>query len=127
MIAKRHLAVGLCVFAMLTATCAARAADDAASAKTASGDKTAEKTADKVAPPPDSTTQGEVTAGGQRIAYNAIAGTITVGATDLQDAQLGPDGKPLPGSQLALNAPKDEKDGDPTAQMFYVAYFKKDA
>jgi carboxypeptidase C (cathepsin A) len=50
-----------------------------------------------------------------------------VGATDLQDAQLGPDGKPLPGSQLALNAPKDEKDGDPTAQMFYVAYFKKDA
>src|ERR1035441_2575980 len=51
------------------------------------------------APPPDSTTQGSIDAGGQHIAYTAIAGTITVGATDTDDAQLGSDGKPLPGSQ----------------------------
>jgi carboxypeptidase C (cathepsin A) len=50
-----------------------------------------------------------------------------VGATDAQDAQLGPDGKPEPGSQLALNEPKEPKDASPVASMFYVAYFKKDA
>ena len=32
-----------------------------------------------------------------------------------------------PGSQLAINAPKEEKDAPPIARMFYVAYFKKDA
>jgi len=58
------------------------------------------------------------------IAYSATAGTITVGATDIDDAQLGPDGNPQPGSELALNAPKDPKDAPPTARMFYVAYLK---
>ncbi len=76
---------------------------------------------------PDVTTQGEVDAGGQHIAYNAIAGTVTVGATDAQDAQLGNDGKPLPGTQLALSEPKEPADAPPVARMFYVAYFKKDA
>jgi carboxypeptidase C (cathepsin A) len=109
------------------------AMDDAAPAKTAadkSTDKSADKTEDKTAeskPPADVTTQGEITVGGQHIAYNAIAGTITVGATDGQDAQLGMDGKPQADSQLALAAPKEAKDADPTARMFYVAYFKKDA
>jgi carboxypeptidase C (cathepsin A) len=79
------------------------------------------------APPPDSTTQGTIDIGGQHIAYSAIAGTITVGATDTDDAQLGLDGKPEPGSQLALSVPKDAKDTPPVARMFYVAYFKKDA
>ena len=105
------------------------AIDDAA-AKTAdkSGDKSADKdkAAEKTAPA-DVTTQGEVNAGGQHIAYNAIAGTITVGATDMQDAQLGMDGKPQADSQLAIGAPKEAKDSEPTARMFYVAYFKKDA
>jgi carboxypeptidase C (cathepsin A) len=78
-------------------------------------------------PPADSTTQGTVDVSGQHIAYTAVAGTITVGATDAQDAQLGLDGKPEPGSQLALNEPKEEKDAAPVAKMFYVAYFKKDA
>jgi carboxypeptidase C (cathepsin A) len=73
------------------------------------------------------TTQGSVDAGGQHILYNAIAGTITVGATDVQDAQLGLDGKAEPGSQLALNEPKEPKDAAPTARMSYFAYFKKDA
>jgi carboxypeptidase C (cathepsin A) len=79
------------------------------------------------APPADVTTQGTVDAGGQHIAYSAMTGTITVGATDAQDAQLGMDGKPEAGSQLALDEPKDAKDTPPVARMFYVAYFKKDA
>ncbi len=79
------------------------------------------------APPADVTTPGSVEAGGQKIAYNAIAGTITVGATDAQDSQLGLDGKPEPGSELALNEPKDAKDTPPVARMFYVAYCNTDA
>lgn len=93
-------------------------------AKAAAG---TDKAADKTAAPADSTTQGELNAGGLHIAYTAVAGTITVGATDMQDAQLGLDGKPQSGSQLALDEPKDAKDAEPTARMFYVAYFKKDA
>jgi len=92
----------------------------------------AEDTTTKSATPPappvlpaDSTTEGAVTIGGQRIAYQSVAGIITVGATEEQDAQLGPDGKPLPDSDAALV--KDPKDAPPTARMFYVAYFKKDA
>jgi carboxypeptidase C (cathepsin A) len=50
-----------------------------------------------------------------------------VGATNTDDSQLGPDGKPEPGSQLALDEPKEPKDANPVARMFYVAYFKKDA
>ena len=78
---------------------------------------------------PDSTTEGSVTAGGATIAYKAVAGTITVGATEEQDAQLGPDGKPLPDTEMALAAAssKDPKDSPAVARMFYVAYFKKDA
>lgn len=76
---------------------------------------------------PDSTTSGTVDAGGQHVLYTAVAGTLTVGATDEQDAQLGMDGKPEPGSQLAASAPKDEKDAPPTARMSYFAYFQKDA
>lgn len=75
----------------------------------------------------DSTTQGSVDVRGQHILYTAVAGTITVGATDAQDAQLGMDGKPEPGSQLAASEPKDAKDADPTARMSYFAYFRKDA
>ncbi|MDR3751817.1 MAG: peptidase S10 [Terracidiphilus sp.] len=96
-------------------------ASDETPAKPAA-DKTAEKT-----PPAAVTTQGSITVGGQHIAYNAIAGTLTVGATNVQDAQLDADGKPQPGSQLALAEPKDLKDASPVARMFYVAYFKKDA
>jgi carboxypeptidase C (cathepsin A) len=78
---------------------------------------------------PDSTTEGSLTAGGAMIVYKAVAGTITVGATEEQDAQLGPDGKPLPDTEMALAAAasKDPKDAPAVARMFYVAYFKKDA
>jgi carboxypeptidase C (cathepsin A) len=86
----------------------------------------AEKPEEK-APPMEVTTPGAIDAGGQHIAYNAVVGIITVGANDGQDAQLGMDGKPLPGSQLAAAEPKEAKDATPTARMSYVAYFKKDA
>src|SRR5579863_1282253 len=89
---------------------------------TAKSDKKPEKPAAT-----DVTTSGTIDAGSQHIAYNAIVGTLTVGATDVQDAQIGMDGKPEPGSQLANSEPKEAKDASPTARMSYVAYFKKDA
>jgi carboxypeptidase C (cathepsin A) len=75
---------------------------------------------------PDSVTEGSVTlAGGQTVNYRAIAGTLTVGATDQQDAMIGLDGKTLPDS--GEKAPDKPEDAPPTARMFYAAYFKKDA
>jgi carboxypeptidase C (cathepsin A) len=73
---------------------------------------------------PDSTTEGTVSVGGQVIAYKAVAGTITVGATEPQDATIGFDGRPLPDSGVTSASGPD---APPTARMFYVAYFKKDA
>ena len=75
----------------------------------------------------DSTTEGSVTVGGQAIAYKAVAGTITVGATDAQDALLGLDGKML--ADTGVNVPDAAKpeDAPATARMFYTAYFKKGA
>ncbi len=60
---------------------------------------------------PDSKTTGTVTAGGQSISYDAVAGTITVHPKDYDDA-----------------ATKDDTD-NPTAvaSMFYTAYFKHGA
>ena len=95
-------------------------------AKTTTADKATEKPPEKIVTP-DATTQGTVDVGGQHIAYSAIAGTLTVGATDIQDVQLDADGKPQPGSQLAIEQPKEAKDAPPVARMFYVAYLKKDA
>jgi len=118
-----HLLAAVVAAGVLALPCIANAEDDTQTAKPAA--TTTEKPAP--APPADVTTQGAIDAAGQHIAYNAIAGIITVGATDAQDAQLGMDGKPEPGSQLALNEPKDPKDEPPVARMFYVAYFKKDA
>jgi carboxypeptidase C (cathepsin A) len=123
--AQRVFVVALAA-AMVALPASVFAVDDTpAKATDKSADKSAEKAADKV--PSEVTTEGTVTVGGQRITYTAIAGTITVGATDVQDAQLGLDGKPLPDSQLAMAAPKEAKDAEPTARMFYVAYFKKGA
>jgi carboxypeptidase C (cathepsin A) len=115
--------------ALLASPALAFAQDDEATTKSSAADKTAGKSGDKPAekaPPAEITTQGTVDVAGQHIAYTAAAGTLTVGATDVQDAQLGLDGKPQPGSQLALAEPKEPKDATPFARMFYVAYFKKD-
>jgi carboxypeptidase C (cathepsin A) len=117
-----HLPATLLAVSLLVFPAFVRADDTTTATKSGASDKTAEKM-----PPADSTTQGTVDTAGQHIAYAAIAGTITVGATDAQDSQLGPDGKPQPGSQLLLDEPKEAKDVPPVAHMFYVAYFKKDA
>jgi carboxypeptidase C (cathepsin A) len=116
---NRHVAVVAAALLFVGSVCAQ---DDKTGAKAASTEKATEP-----ALPPDSTTQGAIEVGGQHIAYTAIAGTITVGSTDEQDAQLGPDGKPQPGSELLLDAPDKAKDAPPVARMFYVAYFKTGA
>ena len=106
--------------------CLAPSARLLADDKPKSDDKADSKPADKPAAT-EVTTTGAVDVGGQHILYNAIAGTITVGGSDAQDAQLGLDGKPIPGTQLAMEEPKEPKDAAPTARMSYFAYFKKDA
>jgi len=80
------------------------------------------------APPrPDSTTEGTVTIGGQPVEYRAVAGTLTVGSSDSQDATLGLDGQMLPDSgEKPIDAAKPDE-APATARMFYVAYFKKGA
>src|SRR5271170_5016096 len=78
-------------------------------------------------PPADSTTDGSVTVGGQAIAYRAVAGTLTVGSSDSQDAMLGMDGKMLPDTGEKAPDPEKPEEAPATARMFYVAYFKKDA
>ena len=75
----------------------------------------------------DSTTDGTVTVGGQTIAYRAVAGTLTVGANDVQDATLDFEGKLLPDAGVKPLDPGKPEDAEATARMFYVAYFKKDA
>jgi len=73
--------------------------------------------------PADSVTEGSVKVGGKEIAYKAVAGLLTVGATDAQDATLGFDGKPLP--EAAVDLPARPEDQPATAKMFYTAYFAK--
>jgi carboxypeptidase C (cathepsin A) len=81
------------------------------------------------APPaqPDSITEGSVTVGGQAITYRAVAGTLTVGATDAQDAMMGLDGKLLPDTGEKPLDPAKPEEAPPTARMFYTAYFMKGA
>jgi carboxypeptidase C (cathepsin A) len=71
----------------------------------------------------DSTSEASVTVGGKVIAYKAVAGLLTVGSNDPQDAMIGLDGKWLPESGLGSAKPEDEP---ATARMFYTAYFAKD-
>jgi carboxypeptidase C (cathepsin A) len=129
---SKLLSASLLAAACLTIPVLIHAGDDTTTKTTTetttkdkSKDNTAENSTDK-APPAEVTTEGKVDAAGQHIAYTAVAGTLTVGATDVDDAQLGSDGKPFAGSQLALAKPKEPKDASPVARMFYVAYFKKD-
>lgn len=79
------------------------------------------------APQADSVTEASVTVRGQAIAYRAVAGTLTVGSTDAQDANLGLDGKLLPDSGEKPPDPAKPDEAPATARMFYVAYFKKEA
>lgn len=75
--------------------------------------------------PPDSSTEGTVSIGGEAVAYRAIAGTITVGATEAQDSTLAANGSILPDS--GVKPATDPNEAPATARMFYVAYFKKAA
>jgi len=75
--------------------------------------------------PPDSVTEGSVTAGGQKIEYRAVAGTLTVGSSDAQDAMIGFDGKYLPDADVDTHAKMDDQPA--IARMFYTAYFEKNA
>jgi carboxypeptidase C (cathepsin A) len=119
-VSVRLLAVSFAVALLVPGSFSLADNDDEKSA--AKSDKAPDKPV-----PTEVTTPGAITVGGQHIAYNAVVGTLTVGSTDTQDAQLGDDGKPLAGSQLAAAEPKEAKDASPTARMSYVAYFKKDA
>jgi carboxypeptidase C (cathepsin A) len=76
---------------------------------------------------PDSTTENTIAIGGQKIAYRAVAGMITVGSSDSFDTLLGLDGQLLPDSGMNPPDPKKPEDALATARMFYAAYFKKDA
>lgn len=86
-------------------------------------------TVDAAAKPPmpapaDAVTDGAVTVNGTRIAYHAVAGTITVGATDAQDAMLKADGQPATDSAEELPAKPQERPA--TARMYYTAYLRSD-
>lgn len=76
-------------------------------------------------PPPDSTTEGTVHINGQLINYRAIAGTLTVGATDAQDSTLNMQGEPMKDLALPHVDPNKPEDAPPTARIFYTAYIKK--
>src|ERR1700761_167308 len=69
-------------------------------------------------PPADSTTEGTVTVGGQLIAYKAVAGTITVGSTDTQDATLDFEGKLLPDSGVKPPDKDKPEEEQATARIF---------
>ena len=76
--------------------------------------------------PPDALSDGTVTVeGGKAIAFRTVAGMLTVGSTDSQDATIGLDGNLLPGSGVEL--PAKPEDRPATARIFYTAYFAKDA
>jgi len=120
LIQSRRPGLALLVAAASTITCAAIAQEKPAEkgeAKAAAGAATTVGATDSI-------TEGTVTVSGQAVAYRAVAGTITVGATDAQDATLAPDGSILPDS--GVKVPADAAEAPPTARIFYVAYFKKD-
>jgi carboxypeptidase C (cathepsin A) len=89
--------------------------------------KPAEAVEPTMAPVPDSVTENAVTVGGQRIAYRAVAGTLTVGSTDAVDAMIGGDGRWLPDAEVTPTDPSKPEQPPATARMFYAAYFKRDA
>src|ERR1035437_7236510 len=98
---KLYFPAALLAASLLVLPAFVRAEDTTPAGKSGAAEKAPEKT-----PPAESTTQGTVDTAGQHIAYTAIAGTITVGANDAQDTQLGPERKPQAGSQVLLNEPK---------------------
>jgi carboxypeptidase C (cathepsin A) len=105
------------------ATCVPAIAQDHAQKTTLTTTVSTEAEKKPAAAPADSTTEGSVTVGGKQIAYTAVAGTLTVGATDTQDATIGLDGKVLP--EAGVDLPAKPEDQPATARIFYTAYFAK--
>ena len=78
------------------------------------------------ASPSDSVTEGRVSlANGTTVEFKAVAGLLTVGSSDDQDARLGFDGGYLLGAAPSLSAKPEDQPA--TARMFYTAYFAKGA
>ena len=121
---RKHIVAPL-VLVLLTLSAAGALHAQEKGDKTDKGDKKAADAPAAATAQADSITEGAVTVGGQVIAYKAIAGTLTVGASNAQDAQLGLDGKLLPDS--GEKAPDKPEDAPATARIFYTAYFKKGA
>ncbi len=67
--------------------------------------------------PPDSTTGGTLDTGSLHLSYKAVIGTLPVGATDAEDARIGPDGQLMDQKRNA-----DPEKGPPIAHMSYVYY-----
>ena len=121
---RKHIVARL-VLVLLTLSGAGALQAQEKADKPDKGDKKAADAPAAATAQADSITEGAVTVGGQVIAYKAIAGTLTVGASNAQDAQLGLDGKLLPDS--GEKAPDKPEDAPATARIFYTAYFKKGA
>src|SRR6516165_725734 len=92
-------------------------------AQNSSSAKSEDRKASQPEVPADSITEGSVRVGGQTIDYRAIAGTLTVGSSDPQDAMIGFDGKYLPDATVELSEKPEDRPA--TARIFYVAYFAK--
>lgn len=119
---------GLLITLLLSCSCVAVAAEDGEKAKVESRAVVTGAPVPPVAPPPrDSVTEGTVMVAGRTVEYRAIAGTLTVGSADPQDAALGPDGQMLADSGEKMPDPAKPEEAPATARIFYVAYFKKDA
>src|SRR5450432_94800 len=93
---------------LMVALCPVLHADDAASKDKGKSDAPIE-----TFKPEEKQSEGSVTIGGQKIDYQAMAGTLVVHAKGWDD--------------VPQNADKDAKEGPAEASMFYVAYFKKGA
>ncbi|HEV2578418.1 MAG TPA: peptidase S10 [Acidobacteriaceae bacterium] len=119
--------LSLAVSALMIAVCPAFAQQTPQkSTTTTTSTVTSEADKHSMALPADSVTEGSVAVeGGKAIAFRAVAGMLTVGATDSQDAIIALDGTILPNSGVEL--PAKPEDRPATARIFYTAYFAKDA
>jgi carboxypeptidase C (cathepsin A) len=114
------------VFALIVGTIAG-AAQEAPQKTTTTTTATVSSEPEKksTALPPDSLSEGTVSVGGKAIGFRTVAGMLTVGSTDSQDATIGLDGNLLPGSGVEL--PAKPEDRPATSRIFYTAYFAKDS
>jgi carboxypeptidase C (cathepsin A) len=113
---KRLALLSACALFAVLPACAQAAADDPASQ--AKPDAAARESVFK---PAEKTTQGSVTVGGQKIDYQAVAGTLVVHPKGWDDV-------PKKGDDAAGKDDADDERGPSAeASMFYVAYVAKGA